>query len=44
MGYKKALEENNIPFDNDLVYISDNLSFHDGYKIGRAHVWTPVTS
>lgn len=33
MGYKKALEENNIPFDNDLVYISDNLSFHDGYKI-----------
>ncbi len=33
MGYKKALEVNNIPFDKTLVYISDNLSFENGYKL-----------
>ena len=33
IGYKKALEINNIPFDKDLVYISNNLSFEDGYNL-----------
>ena len=33
MGYKKALEVNNIPFDKNLIYISDNLSFEEGYDL-----------
>jgi LacI family transcriptional regulator, galactose operon repressor len=33
MGYKKALEVNNIPFDKNLVYIRHNFSFEDGYNI-----------
>ncbi len=33
MGYKKALEVNNIPFDKDLVYVSDSLSFENGYNL-----------
>lgn len=33
MGYKKALEVNNIPFDKDLIYIRHNFSFEDGYNI-----------
>lgn len=33
MGYKKALEVNNISFDDSLVYVSDSLSFENGYNI-----------
>ncbi|NOY48843.1 MAG: LacI family transcriptional regulator [Chlorobi bacterium] len=33
MGYKKALEVNNILFDDSLVYVSDSLSFENGYNI-----------
>lgn len=33
MGYKNALEVNNIPFDKSLVYVSDDLSFENGYKL-----------
>lgn len=32
-GYKQALEENNILFDKTLVYISDDLSFENGYNL-----------
>lgn len=32
-GYKQALEANNIPFDKSLVYVSDDLSFENGYKL-----------
>jgi LacI family transcriptional regulator len=32
LGYKKALEDNNIPFDPTLVYVCDNnADFEDGY-------------
>ena len=32
MGYKKALEDNNIKFDPTLVYVCDkNEDFEDGY-------------
>ena len=30
IGYKKALEKNNIPFDSKLVYISEKVSFEEG--------------
>ncbi len=30
-GYKLALETYNIPFDNSLIYLTENLSFEDGY-------------
>ncbi|RLD26936.1 MAG: LacI family transcriptional regulator [Bacteroidetes bacterium] len=33
IGYKKALEVNNIPFDKTLVYVSDSLSFENGYNL-----------
>lgn len=33
LGYKKALEDNNIPYDSALVYVCDsNLDFEDGYN------------
>lgn len=32
MGYKQALEAHDIPFDKSLIYLSDNLSFEDGYN------------
>lgn len=35
MGYKRALEENGIPFDKTLVYTSENLSFKDGYSLTK---------
>jgi DNA-binding LacI/PurR family transcriptional regulator len=32
LGYKKALEDNNIKYDSSLVYVCDNnLDFEDGY-------------
>jgi len=33
MGYRKALEKNNMPIDDSLVYESFNLSFEDGYQL-----------
>ncbi len=35
LGYKKALELNNITYDESLVYTSENLSFEDGYSIAK---------
>jgi LacI family transcriptional regulator len=32
IGYKQALEANNIPLENSLIYLSHNLSFEDGYN------------
>ncbi|TRX37028.1 LacI family DNA-binding transcriptional regulator [Flavobacterium restrictum] len=33
LGYKKALEDNNITYDSTLVYVCDsNLDFEDGYN------------
>lgn len=33
LGYKKALEDNNIPYDASLVYVCENnLDFEDGYE------------
>lgn len=33
LGYKKALEDNNITYDSSLVYVCDNnTDFEDGYK------------
>lgn len=42
LGYKKALEDNNIKFDSTLVYVCDkNADFDDGYsnaeKLVRDH-------
>lgn len=30
LGYKKALEKNNIPFDSKLVYACQNVTFEEG--------------
>lgn len=35
IGYKKALEKNNIPYDKSLVYLSENLSFEDGCNLAE---------
>ena len=35
MGYKQALETYNIPFDNSLIYLTENLSFEDGYNMAE---------
>lgn len=35
LGYKKALELNGIPYNESLVYTSENLSFEDGYSIAK---------
>ncbi|HTG67532.1 MAG TPA: LacI family DNA-binding transcriptional regulator [Flavobacterium sp.] len=33
LGYKKALEDNNIPYDPSLVFVCENNNdFHDGYE------------
>lgn len=33
LGYKKALEDNGIPYDSSLVYVCDNnADFEDGYE------------
>lgn len=38
LGYKKALELNNIPYDGALVYTSEDLSFEDGYYLAKTIV------
>lgn len=36
LGYKKALEDNGIPYDSSLVYVCDNFSdFEDGYAAAK---------
>ncbi len=35
MGYKAALEKNNIPFDKSLVYTCENVSFDEGYNFAK---------
>lgn len=35
MGYKRALEKYNMPFDKSLIYTSENLSFEDGYNLAN---------
>lgn len=32
IGYKKALEKNNIPFDASLVYTCENVTFEEGIE------------
>ena len=33
LGYKKALEKNNIPFDSKLVYTCEKVTFEEGLQI-----------
>jgi LacI family transcriptional regulator len=35
LGYKKALEKNNIPFDSKLVYVCEKVSFEEGYEFTK---------
>lgn len=35
IGYKKALEKNNIPFDSKLVYTCENVTFKEGYDFAK---------
>lgn len=35
MGYKTALEKNNLPFDASLVYTCENVSFNEGYQFAK---------
>lgn len=35
IGYKKALEKNNIPFDPKLVYTCENVTFEEGYHFAK---------
>jgi len=35
LGYKKALEKNNISFDSKLVYTCKNVTFEEGKAFGR---------
>jgi len=35
IGYKKALEKNNIPFDSKLVYTSVRVDFQEGFDFTR---------
>jgi LacI family transcriptional regulator len=35
IGYKKALEKNNIPFDPSLVYTCENVTFQEGVDFTR---------
>jgi len=38
MGYKDALEVNNIPLNKELIYVRHNFSFEDGYDIASTIV------
>ncbi len=39
LGYKKALEDNNIPYDSSLIYMCDhNSDFEDGYANAKLMV------
>lgn len=35
IGYKKALEKNNIPFDTKLVYTCENVTFEEGTSFAK---------
>ena len=35
LGYKKALEKNNIPFDSKLVYTCENVTFDEGKHFAK---------
>jgi LacI family transcriptional regulator len=35
LGYKKALEKNNIPFDSKLVYTCKNVTFEEGVEFAK---------
>lgn len=35
LGYKKALEKNNIPFDPKLVYTCKNVTFEEGLEFAK---------
>ncbi|MFZ4678667.1 MAG: LacI family DNA-binding transcriptional regulator [Flavobacterium sp.] len=35
LGYKKALEKNNIPFDTKLVYTCKNVTFEEGLEFAK---------
>ena len=35
IGYKKALEKNNIPFDSKLVYTSEKVTFEEGIDFAK---------
>ncbi len=35
LGYKKALEKNNIPFDSKLVYTCTNVTFEEGIEFAE---------
>jgi LacI family transcriptional regulator len=35
IGYKKALEKNNIPFDTKLVYTCEKVTFEEGFDFAR---------
>lgn len=35
IGYKKALEKNNIPFDQNLVYTCKNVTFEEGIEFAK---------
>jgi LacI family transcriptional regulator len=35
IGYKKALEKNNIPFDPSLVYTCENVTFQEGIDFAK---------
>ena len=39
LGYKKALEDHNIPYDSSLIYMCDhNTDFEDGYENAKLMV------
>ena len=35
LGYKKALEKNNMPFDSKLVYACTNVTFEEGLEFAK---------
>lgn len=35
MGYKTALEKNNLPFDSSLVYTCEHVTFDEGYQFAK---------
>ncbi|SNR55971.1 LacI family DNA-binding transcriptional regulator [Lutibacter flavus] len=35
LGYRKALEDNNIEFDRSLIYTCKNVTFEEGYKFAK---------
>jgi LacI family transcriptional regulator len=35
LGYKKALEKNNIPYDSKLVYTCKNVTFEEGKEFAE---------